>query len=88
MKSKLYYDTDFVSCSSKTTHDSNLLFWTLQGRQSLMRDNTQFDRKFEYIMHDLGRLYRNSLSQSFSSSLLTMMSFQFHNSVTLQLLVS
>ena len=60
VKSKLHYDTDFVSCSSKTTHDSNLLFWKLKGRKSLMRDNAQFDRKLEYIMYDLGRLYRNS----------------------------
>ena len=44
-------------------HDSNLLFWELQERQSLItniRDNAQLDRKFEYIMYDLGRLYRNS----------------------------
>ena len=52
---KLYSDTDFVSCSSKTTHDSYPLFWELHGRQSLIKDNTQLDRKFEYIMYDLRR---------------------------------
>ena len=86
--SKLYCNIDFVSCSSKTTHDSNLLYWELQGRQSLMRHNAQLDRKFEYIMYDLGRLNRKFISQNFSSSLLIVISFQFHKSVTLQLSVS
>ena len=82
VKSKLPYNTDFVSCSSKATHDSNLLFWKVHGRQSLIRDNTQLDRKFEYIMYDFGKVISQFIKQNFSSSLLTMISFQFHNSVT------
>ena len=34
--------------------------WEQQARQSLIRDNTQLDRKFKYIMYNLGRLYGNS----------------------------
>ena len=75
--SKLYCKTDFVLCSSKTTHDSNLLFWELQGRQSLIRDNARF-----------GKIKSQIHNQNFNSSLLIVISFQFHKSVTLLLSVS
>ena len=65
--------------------DLNLLFWELQGRELLTRDNAKLDRKFEYIMYmyGLGRLNRKIIGQNFSSSLLIVISFHFHKSVTL-----